>query len=522
MRSTSPRRLRPITPGAAAICLLLAAHTAAPVERDVVAGAPSDLSVTVYRSPRRLGGSIDLDALAGFALITETRRVDLPAGESRLRFTGVADGIEPVSALVAGLGEDVIEKNLDAKLLSPSALVAAAGGEKVELTRTNRKTGKVERLEASILSDAGGGVVFRTDQGIEALRCSGLSERFVFAGAEGLESHPTLSVIVRSPRAVSARVTLSYLARGFDWAASYRAALSKDETHMDLGAWVTLANGNGVGFPSASTQVVAGRVNHDTRHVEPIYIGGPILATCWPRGSTSDFPMLVQRGGRAVTNTIQYKAMMAPAAMPASVQEITVTAMRQEQLGDLKLYRIPDRTTLASRQSKQVRLLDRASIPIDVVYVADIHAESDASSGSGAAQPAVKVLRTRNEESRHLGLPLPSGRVAVFASSSPVGLLESESDLRDIAVGEELEVSMGPSADVEFDARTAPGGRGEVDISNARAQAVELEVRLNLNDGTRLLRANRPSGTKNGRPLFRLRIPARSRFALTYETRGDS
>src|ERR1700730_1409919 len=50
----------------------------------------------------------------------------LPAGKSRIRFEGVADGIEPVSAIVAGLPVGVVEKNLDADLLSPATLLAAA------------------------------------------------------------------------------------------------------------------------------------------------------------------------------------------------------------------------------------------------------------------------------------------------------------------------------------------------------------------------------------------------------------
>jgi len=68
------------------------------------------------------------------------------------------------------------------------------------------------------------------------------------------------------------------------------------------------------------------------------------------------------------------KSVMAPAAamarMDDSVQEVVVTGSRvqQEQLGDLKLYRIPDRTTVAARQSKQVRLMDRERIPVSTVY----------------------------------------------------------------------------------------------------------------------------------------------------------
>src|SRR3546814_6082246 len=84
---------------------------------DVVASAPSALSVTVYRAPDRDAGSIDLDDLGGFALISETRTVHLPAGVTRLRFEGVADGIDAATAILTGLPGAVIEKNRDAALL---------------------------------------------------------------------------------------------------------------------------------------------------------------------------------------------------------------------------------------------------------------------------------------------------------------------------------------------------------------------------------------------------------------------
>ena len=194
----------------------------------------------------------------------------LPIGESRLRFEGVADGIEPASAILTGLPDGVIEKNRDGALLSPSALVAAAVGKPVLLLRTNQKTGHLERLSGRILSDALGGVTFETAEGVEALRCSGLAESFSFESATDLSAHAALSVLVRSREPVTKMVTLSYLARGFDWAADYVATLSADGIKMDLGAWVTLANGNGTEFPSARTQVVAGRVNRESGEVEPI------------------------------------------------------------------------------------------------------------------------------------------------------------------------------------------------------------------------------------------------------------
>src|ERR1700733_2224989 len=276
-------------------CALACALAAMPATAaDTLAEKPSALSVTVYRAPERSSGSIDLDRLEGFALVSETRTVHLPAGVSRLRFEGVADGIEPASAIVTGLPDGVLEKNREGRLLSPSALIAAAVGKPLTLLRTDKKSGKPKRVTATIRSDAGGGVVLETSEGIEALRCSGLPETFHFEGVTDLAATPTLSVLVRSSQPLTRTVTLSYLARGFDWAADYTAVLSADGTSMNLGAWVTLANGNGVGFPAAHAQVVAGRVNRERGEVEPLDPGGPILAECWPRGSTSDSPQYLQ------------------------------------------------------------------------------------------------------------------------------------------------------------------------------------------------------------------------------------
>jgi hypothetical protein len=486
---------------------------------DAQTDAPSAVSVTLYRDPYRASGSIALDRLNGFALITETRAVHLRAGDQRLRFEGVADGIEPESAILTGLEDGSLEKNRDAAVLSPSGLVAAAVGEPLVLTRTNPRTGRVERVSGTVESDALGGVIFKSEQGIEALRCSGLPETLSFEGTGGLRSHPTLSVRVRSRREMSTTVTLSYLARGFDWAADYTATLAADGRSMDLGAWITLANSNGSGFPEAHTQVVAGRVNRENGEVEPIDVGGPIVATCWPCGSTSDIPMQLQFA-LAGADGLKKRGVMnsLPAPMAAALREVTVTGARaqQEQLGDLKLYRIPEPTTLASRQSKQVRLMDRADIPVAVVYGLELEA-SENTHDVGAAVPASRYLRTMNTDANHLGIPLPSGHVQVFAHRQGRRLLERESNLRDLARDEEVEIDLGPSSDVQVGAMST-GRSHRIEISNARAAAIAFELKLRLPDGVRLADANPAPETKNGRPIFTLNIAPRSVGVVSYRT----
>jgi len=524
------------------LAIAAAPQAASVLAAEILAEPPSDLIVTVYRAPYRNGGSIDLDDLQGFALISETRTVHLPAGRSRLRFEGVADGIEPASAIVTGFPGGVIEKNRDARLLSPAALVASTLGKPVELLRTIRKTGKTERLTGTLLSDAEGGVVFKSAQGIEALRCSGLPETFSFEPVSGLSARPTLSVEVRSPGAQTRQVTLSYLSRGFDWAADYSATLSDDGKSVDLGAWVTLANSNGVGFPSAHTQVVAGTVNRESgeEEVEPIDIGGPILAQCWPRGSTSDVPMMIMANGGRSRDEFRANAPAPMAMHAASLQEVVVTGakkVQQEQLGDLKLYRVPERTTLASRQSKQVRLMDRSRIPVYTVYGAEVDVDED----DADSVPAHRLLRTKNTAANHLGLALPSGSVAVFGLGGGQRLLEHESGLRDIAVDEDVEINMGESPDVQVTAKkekvsidpahadTLPlvpgvslrsvkiGAAHRVAISNARPTDVQFELRLQLEAGARVVRADHALGAKNGRPIFRLKVPANNTVTIRYQ-----
>ena len=524
-------------------CLLLFAGSARlATATDVVrAGDVTDRSVTIYRSPGRVSGSLDLDELGGFALVTETRTVSIPAGESRVRFEGVADGIEPASAIITGLPAGVLEKNHDAQVLSPAELVKATLGRSVGVVRTNPKTGKVTVTPGTLVSDAEG-VVFTSEKGeIEALRCSGLPETFHFDAATDATATPTLSALIRSPGPATATVRLSYLTRGFDWLANYVATVSPDSSRIDLGAWVTLANSNSVSFPEAQTQVVAGRLNRESEEVEPVDAGSAILAECWPRGTTSDVTADARvadepYGAEFITVTAQ-RNMMVPAPMMAITEEAPAPRVEQEQLGDLKLYRVPWRTSVTSRQIKQVRLLDRQSIPVKLIYGADITPNID----SGAV-PLRKVLRTRNDRAHHLALPLPSGRVAAFYEHGGTPLLVSESPLRDVAVDEEFEIDTGDAPDVEVTAGIenwkfnlekqkviplVPGASlrsaevsvvNRIEINNARNVPTTVELRVLLADGARLVRADHLPGTRNGHPTFTLTVPAGDTAVIRYRT----
>jgi hypothetical protein len=60
-------------------------------------------------------------------------------------------------------------------------------------------------------------------------------------------------------------------------------------------------------------------------------------------------------------------------------------------------------------------------------------------------------------------------------------------------------------------------GANRVDISNARAAEIQFELRLRLPAGARVVRADHALGARNGRPIFRLTIPAHKTVTVRYQ-----
>jgi hypothetical protein len=509
------------------LCAIPAA--AAPV---VVSPAPEAVAVTVYRDPS--DDSLNLDWLEGFALISETRRFTLPAGASVIRFEGVAGGIIPASAIVRGLPAGVGEKNLDARLLSAGTLIDAALGRRVHIRRTYARTGKVVEEDAVIRSGPDG-IVLQTAQGFEALRCTGLPETLLFDQApEGLTDKPTLAVTTRSDRAQTVTATLSYLATDFDWRANYVIQMAPDGRTLDLFAWLTLANGNDESFPDARAAAVAGHLNRDDEgdRSSPPSPPSQISLHCWPQGRTHDIPEMALSGPPPpppiVMDSLQEIAISGSRIPKENLSAAPITVVRAEleQLGDLKLYRVPIPVTVAAHAQKQVALLSRERVPVERLYHLDFNAADVLDE-----TPATIMLRTDNVAAKNLGLPLPAGSVAVFEPVGDSNILAGEGRIPDYAVGERVEIEAGeapgievmvrqvdPKPDQERDYEWWQGRkrRFEVEVSNDRPIPVTVEIVLRVYDRDRLTRPSRKLGLKDGRHLWRAEVPANGRLTLGY------
>lgn len=517
------------------LALLLVPPAQAQQRQDVTASNPSDVSVTIYRAPYRNGGSIQLNALGGFAVIMETRTVRIPAGRSRLRFEGVVDGILPESAIVSGLSGGVLEKNRNAALLNPSSLIRAARGKVVTLKRTDPRTGKPVLVTAEILSASDQGVVFKTAAGIEDLRCSGLPETFRYSsGIEGLSARPTLSVLTNSPKAITATVTLTYIAEGFDWSANYTAKINPDGKTMDIGGWITLANGNSVSLNNARTQIVAGGLNRS--YIRKYLSNEPqVIARCWPQQRTHQIPRkperpyqlvspymgeLAEEYGEADSIVVTSQRRTEKGFMPPPSPVMMAAPPPPEQLGDLKLYRVPQRTTVAAMQMKQTRLVEQRGVPFERIHTTAISA---ADYGSGEQKPGVLVLlRTKNDKQNNLGLPLPSGSFVIQQEQFGLPMRIAEPLLRDTAEDEKIELGAGMSPDVTVVRRTVrrEGNKHwvEVEISNASPQSVNFELKVPLYGNWKITESSMQWIKRDGTPMFVVPLVSGASVTLRFTT----
>jgi hypothetical protein len=523
-----------------AACLLAFVAVPAAARDTVDASAPSALAVTLYRDPNRgPEQAMNRNWPRGFAMITETRTVTLPPGESTIRFTGVAEGMIAVSAIVTGLPGGTIEKNRNADLLSPASLIDGTLGNRVTVTRTNPATGQAVAEDAIIRTRADGGLVLQTEQGFEAVRCSGLPEKLTFDRVPaGLSAQPVYSVNTRDARGGTYTIQLTYLAWGFDWQAHYVATLAEtgpgssrgDAMTMRLMSWLTLLNDNGQSFADAELLVVAGtlKVVSNFRGLADPPDARPLALTCYPFGSTAEgVPVdeLLPNADYAMAPPPPPPPPPSPPPPPImlTAQRAAGAAMKAEEeaLGDLKLYRVPEPVTVAAKGLKQVAFLDEDAVDARLLYRTAC-SPWDAQDG---AQAAGMLLVTVNDEAHGLGMALPMGGLTVFEPSAFSEQLVAEDHIRDYAEGQDVELDMGVSSQVFASCTAALQPEDPTQwrhmravLTNANPDPVTLRLVLG-SPGSWKLRGLAGMRVKDGMTILEVTIPGNGRRELKWEAR---
>jgi hypothetical protein len=465
--------------------ILLSLVTSAPLAAQIqpVLPAPSrtaqgDVAVTIYNND--------------VALIQDRRELALPGGRSRQDFPDVSAMIRPETVTLGGSGLGVIEQNFDFDLLTPAALMQKAVGETVTVVRVNPATGAEVRERARILA-ANSGVVMQIGDRIEVLRDDGLPTRVIFDRVpEQLRARPTLSVTLEADRGGRQPVTLNYLTGGLGWAADYVALFDEANGRMDVQGWVTLTNRSGTPYVNARTLLVAGAVNS----ARPQY----------------------GRGYRP------------PVSLPPPVMvDAGTESANRERLGGFYLYPLPERTTIADKQTKQVSFLD-----VKGAAAARAYEYRNPWLGS-SEQPlsASSVLRFSSARGGGLGDALPAGTVRVYqrdARGNPQFV--GEHQIGHTPMGSSLSLATGEAFDVKVrstvEERTRVNDsrwrtRMRYTLTNAGPRPVTVDlVQDGLWGDTRIVQESQQSERQDAdRALWRVSVPANGEAVVTatFDTR---
>jgi hypothetical protein len=445
--------------------------------------AQGDIAVTIYNNDR--------------ALVEDKRTLDLPAGRRRQEFRDVSAQIQPETVTLNGRGLTVVEQNFDFDLLSPTALMQNAVGQSITLVRVNPATGAEIRERAKVLA-ANGGVVLQIGDRIEVLRDDGLPARVIFDQVPPtLRARPTLSVTLQNSEGGRRPVTLTYLTPGLGWSADYVALFDEANGRMDVQGWVTLTNNSGTPYVNASTLLVAGAV------------GGA-------GGGYRDY-----RGG--------YPPPPPPPPPPPDgmYRAGTETAGR-ERLGDFYLYPLPERTTIADKQTKQVSFLDVQNTPAARAY----EFRNGWLTTSDQPLSANTVLRFSSSRNQGLGDALPAGIVRVYqrdARGNPQFV--GEHRIGHTPMGSDIGLATGQAFDIKVrpvvEERTRLGNnrwrtRMRYTVTNASPKPVTVDVvQSGLSGDTRIndesLKSDRLSADET-----RWRVPVAANGGATVTATFDS
>lgn len=180
--------------------------------------------------------------------------------------------------------------------------------------------------------------------------------------------------------------------------------------------------------------------------------------------------------------------------------------------------------TVAAQSMKQVAFLQRSEIKADYLYTASCNIGSE---GAGFVPAGIK-LSTYNDREHGLGVALPAGGITIFEPSPAGDLLVGEENIRDYAVGQEVEIFLGQSTQVHVQCT----GRDNVQrtdnprkwaqmqsvIRNANGRPVIVRLDIGRSAEWEVRRA-RGFKVKDGRNVLQLKVPVNGSTTITWQLR---
>ena len=460
--------------------IVLAASAVTAVSADEVrlpVDAQTNFAATVYSS--------------GFAFIEDWRRTGLAAGRSRIAFEGVSPRMDPSSAMLwLPAPARALDLTYDFNVLTAEALLRRALGKEVGVVRTHPTSGEETVEPATVLAVGTGSAILRYRDRVE----TDFPGRLVFTEVPtDLRAQPTLVATVETTAPAEAAIGLSYLTQGLDWEADYALELDEAASQVALIGRARLTNATGVALKHARLVLVAG----DVRRVHR-------------RDEERVMPMA---------------ARMAAAPAPD---------MEPEPVADLHAYTVPEAVTLADQEMRQISLLSASKVAFTRRYVSEsqVNARFGTSGEPRPTHPQVRYTIV-NTAAAGLGQPLPAGVARLYTRDRAGGLrFIGEDRLNHTGVGDTVVLTPSDAFDLSVLRRqtdlTRVGDKDsgivemswEIDVRNAKAEAVVVDVIETMPPGWQVLSESAPHQRETARrAVWQVQVPAGGATRLSYRVR---
>lgn len=210
--------------------------------------------LTIYRSDSdSLFAAADRGSLAsGYALVHETRQLDLKSGRQVISLDGLPEQLDAEALDLRFPGRKDI-RSLASRLLLPdqSSVLATHVGQPVTVIGDNGQT-----LAAGTLLGERNGLLVRDAQGVSLVR----NYAAVRLGQEDVRGGVRLAASIESGKAGQATAKLDYPTGGMGWRAAYTGTLVESGAgcQLNLASDASIANRSGRDWDAATLKLVAG------------------------------------------------------------------------------------------------------------------------------------------------------------------------------------------------------------------------------------------------------------------------
>ncbi len=441
-------------------------------------GEREELALTVYQ--QNLG------------LVSEVRPLRLQPGLNQVNIQDVPKAIDPSSAQLQFMTQPeqikILEHNFKYDVVNAKTLLQKYIGQSIELHE--KIEGQIkEKITPATLLGVGDPNVYRIDN---QLHLGHPGRVVVNSLPEGLTTEPQFSWLLKAEQAIKARCRITYLTGGLSWSAEYLAIVAPDEGSLSLEGWVSIDNQSGAAYEDASIKLLAGKLQRYSNTVRPM------------RGN-----MLMQRA----------------AAAP----------LKEQALSEYQLYTLAGLSSLPDNQTKQIRLMQAASVPAKKIYVLENQASSIQYRRANQQKnkiPVKAMLKFVNQKADNLGMSLPQGRIRVFKADAEQALqLIGEDRLSHTPEGEEIKITLGEVHDIVGEyvqleytklGQTAYQTKYQVTLRNHKSIPVKVTIQDHFSGDWRITEASVPFTKKDARTAEAIvKIAASGEEKITYTIRVE-